>query len=126
MPWTSMLPRAATTSASIAEVNTLQKNAKNQSCSAANANSSAVVTRRTAPIKARVAVRLTVPRQKKAQPPGMRLKALKRKKTRARAVIGPSPYKECPWMKQELDSRIMKSWLQSWEKPKSEAPIWVC
>ena len=72
-----------------------------------------VGTRRTAPTVAKAADRLTVPRRKKkVQPPGMRIKASKRKKKiRARAVIGPSPFKECSWMKQELGSRIMKTWL---------------
>ena len=47
------------------------------------------VIRRTAPIRARAAIRLAVPKQKKVQPPGMRIKAPKRKKkTRARAEIG--------------------------------------
>ena len=69
MPWISMLPRVAIT------------------------NVSTVVIRRTAPIGARVAVRLAASRQKKVQPPGTRLKAPKTKrKTRARAEIGPSSY----------------------------------
>ena len=122
-----MPPRVAITNASTAAESTLPKNTRSQSCSAANVNSLAAVKRRTAPIGAKVAIRHTVPKQKKAQPPGMRIKASKRKKKiRARAVIDPSPYKECPWTKQELGSRIMKPWLQSWEKPKSRAPIWVC
>ena len=72
-----------------------------------------VGTRRTAPTVAKAADRLAVPRRKKkVQPPGMRIKAPKRKKKiRARAVIDSSPFKECPWMKQELGSRIMKTWL---------------
>ena len=122
-----MLPRVAITNALTAVESTSPKNAKSQSCSAVNANSSAAVTRRTAPIEARVAVRLAAPRQKKAQPPGMRIKALETKrKTRARAVIGPSPFKECPWTRQEPGSRIMKPWLQCGKKPRLEAPIWVC
>ena len=101
--------------------------ARNQSCTAANANSSAVVTRRTAPIRVRVAIRLAALRPKKAQPPGMRIKAPKRKKkTRARARTGPSPYKECLWTRQGPGSRTMKPWLQSQEKPRLKAPIWVC
>ena len=84
------------------------------------------VIRRTAPEGAKAAIRLIVPRQKKAQPPGMRLKALKTKrKTRARAETGPSPYKECLWTRQGPGSRIMKTWLQSREKPRLETPIWV-
>ena len=60
-----------------------------------SANSLAAVIRRTAPIEARVAIRLAVPRPKKAQSPGMRLKAPKiKRKTRARAETGPSPFKE--------------------------------
>ena len=75
-----MLPRAATTSASIVGKNTLQKNTRNQSCSAANANSLAAIIRRTAPIRARAAVKLAAPRQKKVQPSGMRIKAPKKEK----------------------------------------------
>ena len=73
-----------------------------------------VVIRRTAPIGARAAIRLAAPKQKKVQPPGMRIKASKRKKkTRARAEIGPSPFKECLWTRHEPGSRITKPWLQS-------------
>ena len=122
-----MLPRAAIVNASTAAENTSPKNARSQSCSAANASSSAVVIRRTAPKGAKAAVRPTAPRQKRAQPPGMRIKAPKRKKkTRARAVIGPSPSKECLWTRQGPSSKIMKTWLQSQEKPRLKAPIWVC
>ena len=96
MPWKLMPPGAAITNASTVAENTSPKNARSQSCSAASASSLEVVIRRTAPEEAKAAVRLTVPKQKKVQPPGMRLKALKiRKKTRARAVIGPSPFKKC-------------------------------
>ena len=57
----------------------------------------------------------------------MRIKAPKRKKKiRARAVTGPSPSKECLWTRHKPGSKIMKTWLQSWEKPRLEAPIWVC
>ena len=127
MPWTSMPPGVAIVNASTVVENTLPKNARNQSCSAANASSSVAVIRRTAPEGAKAAVRLTAPRQKKVQPPGMRIKAPKRKKkARARAVIGPSPSKECLWMRHKPGSKIMKTWLQSWEKPRLEAPIWVC
>ena len=95
--------------AALAVENTSPKNVRSQSCSAVNVNSLAAVIRRTAPIGERAAIRLAGPRQKKAQPPGMRLKAPKTKrKTKARTKTGPSPYKECLWMKQELDSRIMK------------------
>ena len=91
-----MLPRVATINASTAAENTSPKNARSPSCSAANASSLAAVIRRTALKGAKVAIRLTAPRQKKVQPPGIRLKALKTKrKIRARAVIGPSPFKEC-------------------------------
>ena len=121
-----MPPRAATINASTAVENTLPKNARSQNCSAANVNSSVAVVRRTVPVGAKAAVRLTAPRQKKAQPPGMRLKAPKRKKTRARAMIGPSLFKECLWTRQGPGSRIMNPWLQSWKKPRLEAPIWVC
>ena len=77
-----------------------------------NASSSVVVIKRTAPEGAKAAVRLAAPRQKKVRPPGMRIKApKKKKKTRARAEIGPSPFKECLWMRQGPGSRIMKSWL---------------
>ena len=56
------------------------------------------VIRKTAPKGAKAAIRLAAPRQKKVQPPGMRLKAPKiKKKTRARAKTGPSPSKECLW-----------------------------
>ena len=122
-----MPPGVAIVNASTAVENTSPKNARSQSCSAANVNSSVVVIRRTAPIGAKVAVRLAAPRWKKAPPPGMRLKALKTKrKTRARAMIGPSSFKECLWMRQGPGSRIMKTWLQSQEKPRLKAPIWVC
>ena len=122
-----MLPRVAIINASTATENTSPKNARSQSCSVANVNSLAAVIRRTAPIRAKAAVRPTVPRQKKAQPPEMRIKAPKRKKKiRARAMIGPSPFKECLWMRQGPGSRIIKTWLRSWEKPRLEAPIWVC
>ena len=71
-----------------------------------------VVIRRTALEGAKAAIRLTAPRQKKVQPPGMRIKAPKtKKKTRARAVIGPSPSKECLWTRQGHGSKIMKTWL---------------
>ena len=83
------------------------------------------VIRRTAPKGAKVADRPAVPKQKKVQPPGMRIKAPKRK-TRARAETGPSPYKECLWTRQGPGSKIMKTWLQSQEKPRLKAPIWVC
>ena len=127
MPWILMSPRAAITSVSTAVESTSPKNAKSQSCSAASTNSLAAVIRRTAPIGARAAHRPTVPRQKKAQPPGMRIKAPKRKKkTRARAEIGPSPSKECLWMRHKPGSRVTKTWLQSQEKLKSKASIWVC
>ena len=106
MPWILMPPRAATTNASTAVEIASPRNVRSQSCSAVNVNSLAAVIRRTAPIRARAATRPAVPRQKKVQPPGMRLKVLKTKrKTRARAVIGPSPYKEYLWTKQELGSR---------------------
>ena len=60
-------------------------------------------------------------------PPGIRIKAPKRKKkTRARAATGPSPFKECLWTRQGPGSNIMKTWLQSREKPRLKAPIWVC
>ena len=95
-----MLPGAATTNASTAVEITLPKNARSQSCSAANASSSEAVIRKTAPEGAKAAVRPAAPRQKKVQPPEMRLKALKTKrKIRARAMTGPSPYKECLWMR---------------------------
>ena len=82
------------------------KNVRSQSCSVANASSSVAVIRRTVP------VRPTAPRQKKAQPPGMRIKAPKsKKKIRARAMTGPSPSKECLWMRQGPGSRITKTWL---------------
>ena len=128
MPWTLMLPGVATISASTAAETTLPKNARSPCYSVANASSLAEDTKRTVLAVAKVAIRLAAPRKKKkAQPPGMRIKASKRKKkTRARVMIGPSPSKECSWTKQELDSRIMKPWLQSQEKPNSEAPIWVC
>ena len=107
--------------------NTLPRNARSQSCSVANANSLMAVIRKTAPIGAKVAVRPAVPKQKKAQPPGIRIKAPKRKKKiRARAVIDSSPFKGCLWTRQEPGSRITKTWLQSQEKPRLEAPIWVC
>ena len=122
-----MLPGVATISASTAAETTLPKNARSPCYSVANASSLAEDTKRTVLAVAKVAIRLAAPRKKKAQPPGMRIKASKRKKkTRARVMIGPSPSKECSWTKQELDSRIMKPWLQSQEKPNSEAPIWVC
>ena len=122
-----MLPRAAIVNASTAAENTLPKNVRSQSCSAANANSLVAVIRRTALVGAKAADRPTVPKQKKVQPPGMRLKAPKiKRKIRARAVIGPSPYKECLWTGQGPGSRIMKTWLRSQEKPRLEAPIWVC
>ena len=90
-------------------------------------NSSVAVIRRTAPVGAKVAIRPAAPRQKKVQPPGMRIKVPKRKKRiRARAVIGPSPFKECLWMRQGPGSKIMKTWLQSREKSRLKAPIWVC
>ena len=107
-----MLPSVATTNASTVVENTSPKNVRSQSYSAVNVNSLAAVIRRTAPVEERAAIRLAAPRQKKAQPPGMRLKAPKTKrKTKARTETGPSPYKECLWMKQELGSRIMKSLL---------------
>ena len=122
-----MPPGAAITSASTAAENTSPKNVRSQSCSMANASSSEAVTKRTAPEGAKAANRLAAPRQKKVQPPGMRLKALKTKrKTRARVVTGPSPYKECLWTRQGPGSKIMKTWLQSQEKPRLKAPIWVC
>ena len=100
MPWTLTLPGVAIVNASTAVENTLPKNARSQSCSVANANFLAAVIRRTAPIGAKVANRPAAPRQKKAQPPEMRIKAPKRKKkTRPRAVIGASPFKECLWMR---------------------------
>ena len=127
MPWILMPPRAATTSVSTAAESTLPKNAKNQSCSTASASSSAAVIRRTAPVRARAAVRLVAPRQKKVQHPGMRLKALKiKRKTRARAETGPSPSKECLWTRNEPGSKITKPWLRSQKKPRLKAPIWVC
>ena len=105
-------------------------------------NSSVAVIRRTAPVGAKVAIRPAAPRQKKAQPPGIRIKAPRQKKaqppgirikapkrkrkTGARAMTGPSPFKECIWMRQGPDSRITKTWLQSQEKPRLKAPIWVC
>ena len=89
-----MPPGAAIVNASTAAENTSPKNARSQSCSAVNASSSAAVIRRTAPKGAKVAVRLAAPKEKKVQPPGMRIKAPKRKKkTRARAETGPSPFK---------------------------------
>ena len=117
----------ATIKASTAVENTLPKNARSQSCSAANVNSSVAVIKRTAPIRAKAAVRLAAPRQKNVQLPGMRIKAPKRKKkTRARAMTGSSPFKECLWTRQGPGSKIMKTWLQSQEKPRLKAPIWVC
>ena len=87
----------------------------------------AAVIRRTGPEGAKVATRLAAPKLKKVQPPGMRLKAPKtRKKIRARAVIGLSTYKECLWTRQEPGSKIMRTWLQSREKPRLKAPIWIC
>ena len=84
-----MLSRAATTNASTVAEITSPKNARSQSCSAANASSLEAVIRKTAPDGAKVAIRPAAPRQKKAQPPGMRLKAPKTKrKIRARAVSG--------------------------------------
>ena len=107
-----MPPGVAITNASTVVENTSPKNVRSQSCSVANASSSVVVTRKTVPEGAKAAIRLAAPRQKKAQPPGMRLKAPKTKrKTKARTETGPSSYKECLWMKQELGSRIMKSLL---------------
>ena len=127
MPWTLMLPRAAITNASTVAENTSPKNVRSQSCSAVSASSLVAVIRRTASKGAKAAVRLAAPRQKKAQPPGMRIKAPKRKKkTRARAVIGPSPYKECLWTRQGPGSKVTKTWLRSQEKPRLEAPISVC
>ena len=91
-----MLPRAAIANASTVVENTLPKNARSPSCSAVNASSLAAAIRRTAPEGAKAAIRLAVPRQKKAQLPGTRIKAPKRKKKiRARAMIGPSPSKGC-------------------------------
>ena len=80
MPWTLVPLRVAITNASTAAESTLPKNTRSQSCSAANVNSLAAVKRRTAPIGAKAAIRHTVPKQKKAQPPGIRIKASKRKK----------------------------------------------
>ena len=58
-------------------------------------------------VTAKAAVRPAVPRQKKAQPPEMRIKAPKRKKKiRARAMIGPSPFKECLWTREVLRSHL--------------------
>ena len=91
-----MLPGVAITNASTVVESTSPKNARSQSCNVANASSLEAVIRRTAPEGAKAAIRLAVPKQRKVQPPGMRIKASKRKKkTRARAVTGPSPYKEC-------------------------------
>ena len=99
--------QSSNTSVSTAAESTLPKNAKNQSCSTASASSSAAVIRRTAPVRARAAVRLVAPRQKKVQHPGMRLKAPKiKKKTRARAKTGPSPSKECLWQGMSLVQRL--------------------
>ena len=121
------LPGAAIANASTVAENTSPKSVRSQSCSAVNVNSLVAVIRRTAPIGVKAAVRLAVPRQKKVQPPGIRIKAPKRKKkTRARAETDPSPYKECLWTRHEPGSRIMKTWLQSWKKPRLKAPIWMC
>ena len=107
-----MPPRVAITNASTAAENTSPKNARSQSCSAVNASSLVAVIGRTAPDGAKVAIRPTVPRQKKVQPPGMRIKAPKRKKKiRARVVIGPSLFKECLWTRQGPGSKITKTWL---------------
>ena len=122
-----MSPGVAIINASTAAENTLPKNVRSQSYSAANANSSAVVIRRTAPVGPKAAIRPAAPRQKRVQPPGMRIKAPKRKKkTRARAMIGPSPFRKCLWTRQGPGSRIMKTWLRSREKPRLKAPTWVC
>ena len=75
-----MPPGAAIVNASTAAENTSPKNARSQSCSGANASFSAAVIRRTAPVRVKVAIRLAVPRQKRVQPPGMKIKAPKRKK----------------------------------------------
>ena len=96
MPWTLILPEAATTSASTVVEMTLPKKARNPCCDAANASSLAEDIRRIVPAMAKVVDRYKVPRKKKkSQSPEMRIKAPKgKKKTRARAETGPSPFKE--------------------------------
>ena len=107
-----MPPGVAITNASTVVENTSPKNVRSQSCSVVNASSSVVVTRKTVPEGAKVAIRLAAPRQKKAQPPGMRIKASKKKKkTRTRAVIGLSSFRECLWTRQGPGSKITKTWL---------------
>ena len=89
-----MLPGVAIISVLTVVETTSPKNVKNQCCSAVNASSLAEDIKRILPTATKAVNRHKVPRKKKKlQPPGIRIKASKRKK-RARAKTHPSPYKE--------------------------------